>query len=110
MRESVDDSLGAPLASPDDVLTAEEVASLLRMTPAWVYSETRQDRIPHMRFGRRFRYRRSAIEAWMTSLERSRLSEIRIERQAAKSIETTGRGIARVSRGQRDREQQARLF
>ena len=110
MHETIDYSLGASVASPNDVLTAEEVASLLRMTPAWVYSETRQDRIPHMRFGRRFRYRRSAIEAWMGSLERSRPSDIRIGRQAAKSIDTTGRGIARVSRGRGEREPQARLF
>jgi excisionase family DNA binding protein len=68
------------VASPDDVLTAEEVASLLRMTPAWVYSETRQDRIPHMRFGRRFRYRRSAIDAWMRALESGRLPEYRGDR------------------------------
>jgi excisionase family DNA binding protein len=39
------------------------------MTLAWVYSETRQNRIPHMRFGRRFRYRRSTIMAWLAALE-----------------------------------------
>jgi excisionase family DNA binding protein len=53
----------------DDLLTAAEVASLLRMTPAWVYAETRRNRIPHMRLGRYFRYRRSTIDAWMSQLE-----------------------------------------
>ncbi len=40
------------------------------MTPAWVYAETRSNRIPHMRLGRYFRYRRSTIDAWMNELER----------------------------------------
>ncbi len=56
-------------ATAEDLLTADEVAALLRMTPAWVYAETRRNRIPHMRLGRYFRYRRSAIEAWMGDLE-----------------------------------------
>jgi len=59
----------APVAGYVEVITADEVAALLRMTPAWVYAETRRNRIPHMRLGRYFRYRRSAIEAWMSDLE-----------------------------------------
>jgi excisionase family DNA binding protein len=59
-----------PLLSYDDeVITAHEVAAILRMTAAWVYAETRRNRIPHMRLGRYVRYRRSAIEAWMATLE-----------------------------------------
>jgi excisionase family DNA binding protein len=54
-----------------EVITADEVAALLRMTPAWVYAETRRNRIPHMRLGRYFRYRRSAIDEWMRALEES---------------------------------------
>ena len=53
----------------DDLLTAGEVAALLRMTAAWVYSETRSNRIPHLRLGRYVRYRRSTIVAWMSDLE-----------------------------------------
>ena len=53
----------------DDLLTADEVAALLRMTSAWVYSETRRNRIPHLRLGRYVRYRRSTISAWMGELE-----------------------------------------
>jgi excisionase family DNA binding protein len=70
VRDRVDQSHSGVI-SPDDVLTAEEVAAILRMTLAWVYSETRQNRIPHMRFGRRFRYRRSTIMAWLAALENS---------------------------------------
>ena len=61
----------APLqgSERDELMTAEEVAERLRMTRAWVYSETRLDRIPHLRLGRYFRYRRSAIERWIAELE-----------------------------------------
>jgi excisionase family DNA binding protein len=69
VHESADQSSHSGVISPDDVLTAEEVAAILRMTRAWVYSETRQNRIPHMRFGRRFRYRRSTIMAWLAAHE-----------------------------------------
>jgi excisionase family DNA binding protein len=52
-----------------ELLTAEEVAALLRVTPAWVYAETRGRRIPHIRLGRYVRYRHEAIFLWMDELE-----------------------------------------
>jgi excisionase family DNA binding protein len=58
-------------AETDGLLTAEEVASLLQVTPAWVYAETRRRRIPHIRLGRYVRYRRFALTAWMDDMERS---------------------------------------
>jgi excisionase family DNA binding protein len=51
------------------LLTAAEVAAWLRVTPAWVYAETRRDRIPHVRLGRYVRYRRETIERWMERIE-----------------------------------------
>lgn len=54
---------------PSDVLTAGEVAEMLRVTPAWVYAETRRGRIPHVRLGRYVRYRREALLRWMDQLE-----------------------------------------
>jgi excisionase family DNA binding protein len=53
----------------DELLTADEVADRLRMTRAWVYSETRAERIPHLRLGRYIRYRRAAIEEWIVEME-----------------------------------------
>jgi len=55
----------------DNLLTADEVAALLQVTPAWVYAETRRRRIPRLRLGRYVRYRRSALEGWMDEMERS---------------------------------------
>lgn len=53
----------------DPLLTAGEVAALLRVTKAWVYAETRARRIPHVPLGRYVRYRRSAVLHWISALE-----------------------------------------
>ena len=53
----------------DPLMTAQEVALLLRVTPGWIYAATRRNSLPHVRLGRYVRYRRSAIEAWMASVE-----------------------------------------
>lgn|ERR1700677_1533361 len=54
-----------------ELLTAIEVAAILRVSPAWVYAETRRRRIPHIRLGRYVRYRTDAITRWMEDLETS---------------------------------------
>jgi excisionase family DNA binding protein len=56
-------------AVSDELLTADEVAELLRVTPAWVYAETRRNRIPHVRLGRYVRYRRQSLDAWIAQIE-----------------------------------------
>lgn len=61
-------------ASDDDLLTAEEVAALLRMTTGWVYTETRAGRIPHVPLGRYRRYRRATIMRWLAGLEEKSLA------------------------------------
>jgi excisionase family DNA binding protein len=56
-------------AGEDRLLTAEEVAGLLQVTKGWVYEQTRRDSMPHIRLGRYVRFRRSAVERWISSLE-----------------------------------------
>jgi excisionase family DNA binding protein len=56
-------------ARESDVLTAEEVADMLRVTPAWVYAESRRHRIPHIRLGRYIRFRREALLRWIEQIE-----------------------------------------
>jgi excisionase family DNA binding protein len=56
---------GAP-----DVMTAEEAAAYLRVSQATLRSWTRQRSVPHARFGRRTRYRRSALLEWLANCER----------------------------------------
>jgi excisionase family DNA binding protein len=69
-------AIGSPLpgehrVGSDPLLTADEVAALLRVTEAWVYAQTRARRIPHVPLGRYVRYRRSAVLQWISELERS---------------------------------------
>lgn len=52
------------------LLSAPEVAELLQVTTAWVYAETRSNRMPHLRLGRYYRYRREAIDDWLIRSER----------------------------------------
>ena len=60
----------------DPLLTAGEVAELLRVTKAWVYAETRARRIPHVPLGRYVRYRRSAVLQWISALERESVGSV----------------------------------
>ena len=48
-------------ASPNDLLTAQEVATMLGVTTGWVYAQSRKGRIPTITLGRYRRYRRDAI-------------------------------------------------
>jgi excisionase family DNA binding protein len=61
----------AQIDGANDLLTAGEVAAILRVTPDWVYAQTRSRRIPHLRLGRYVRYRRGALIAWMEAVESS---------------------------------------
>jgi excisionase family DNA binding protein len=53
----------------DRLLTADEVAAMLHVTKSWVYDQTRQRRMPHVRLGRYVRYRRSAVDRWIEQIE-----------------------------------------
>jgi excisionase family DNA binding protein len=52
------------------LLTADQVAERIGMTTDYVYALSRQDRIPHLRFGRTLRYRAEAIDDWLRDSER----------------------------------------
>ncbi len=56
----------------DRLLTADEVAAMLRVTKAWVYAETRRGDLPHVRLGRYVRYREPAVRRWIEAGERGR--------------------------------------
>lgn len=58
-----------PRGSGGELLTAPDVAALLAVTPSWVYAQTRAGRIPAVRLGRYYRYRRAAVDAWVETLE-----------------------------------------
>jgi excisionase family DNA binding protein len=52
------------------LLTAEEVADCLGVTPRWAYNEARAGRLPHVRLGRYVKFRGEAIDDWLRKVER----------------------------------------
>ncbi len=60
-------------ASDDDVLTADDVARWLKVTPAWVRAHASKRRAPHLpgfKMGKEHRFRRGAIRAAITLWEK----------------------------------------
>ena len=47
------------------LLTAEEVASQLRVPPSWVYTAANDGRMPCVRLGRYVRFDPADVEAWV---------------------------------------------
>lgn len=56
-------------ANSEQLMTAQEVAGRLGVPASWVYEQSRQGRIPTVQVGRYRRFRREAIDAWITSIE-----------------------------------------
>jgi excisionase family DNA binding protein len=50
-----------------DIISADEVASLLGVNRKTVYDAAGRQEIPHRRLGRRVIFSRQAIEAWLHS-------------------------------------------
>ena len=51
---------------PDnDVLTLEEVASYLRLTPQTIYKWAQEKRIPAAKLGKEWRFRKTIIDRWL---------------------------------------------
>ncbi len=54
----------------EEILTPEEVASLLRVSESWVYEKSRRrcrDPLPCFRIGRYIRFSRAAVMNWLES-------------------------------------------
>ncbi len=60
-----------PSKESPDVMTAREAAAYLRVSQATLRTWTRTHSVPHARLGRRLRYRRSTLLAWLAEWERT---------------------------------------
>lgn len=55
----------------EQLLTAEDAANVLQVTPRWLLKEARANRVPHVRLGSRYvRFRESSLLAWAAERER----------------------------------------
>jgi excisionase family DNA binding protein len=51
----------------DEMLTIDELASFLKLRPQTIYRWAQSGKIPGAKFGKEWRFRRSAIERWLES-------------------------------------------
>jgi excisionase family DNA binding protein len=49
----------------NDILTLEEVASYLRLTPQTIYKWAQEKRIPAAKLGKEWRFRKTIIDRWL---------------------------------------------
>jgi excisionase family DNA binding protein len=51
----------------DEMLTIEELAAYLKLKPQTIYKWAQSGKLPGAKFGKEWRFRRSAIERWIDS-------------------------------------------
>jgi excisionase family DNA binding protein len=51
--------------SGNEILTLEEVAAYLRLTPQTIYKWAQERRIPAVKLGKEWRFRRSILDRWL---------------------------------------------
>ena len=59
-----------PIHPAIEVLTADEVADLLRVNRKTIYEAAQRGEIPHRKLGRRLVFERGAVLAWLRQGER----------------------------------------
>jgi len=52
-----------------ELLTIKEVAEMLGMQPTTIYVWAQNGKLPAIKIGRTWRFRRASIEAWLTKCE-----------------------------------------
>jgi excisionase family DNA binding protein len=52
------------LPANSEILTIDEVAAYLRLTPQTIYKWAQEKRIPAVKLGKEWRFRRSIIDRW----------------------------------------------
>lgn len=51
----------------DMIFTPETLAEYLKVEPSWVYKQASDKKIPHFKSGKYLRFKKSAIDKWITS-------------------------------------------
>ena len=51
--------------SENEILTIEEVATYLRLTPQTIYKWAQEKRIPAAKLGKEWRFRKSIVDRWL---------------------------------------------
>jgi PTS system nitrogen regulatory IIA component len=59
-----------------DIMTLEEVASYLKVTPQTIYTWAQEKRIPAAKLGKEWRFKKSIIDKWFSSHFDSKFKDI----------------------------------
>ena len=53
------------LVAEEELLTADEVAALLKVGKKWVYGAVRRGKFPHVKVGRYVRFSKVQVDEWI---------------------------------------------
>ena len=57
--------MSGPIAPDHEILTLEEVAHYLRLKPQTIYKWAQERRIPAVKLGKEWRFRKSILDRWL---------------------------------------------
>ena len=72
-----------------EIMNLEEAAEYLGVSKAWLYKACKEGYVPHMRFGRRYRFFKQTLDEWM---KEGSLSRLKIELSKAETQKKGKRG------------------
>jgi excisionase family DNA binding protein len=85
--------------SPDEIMTLEEVAKYLKLTPQTVYKWAQDGKIPGTKLGKEWRFRRRIIDEWIdTSIALSRGGFDLMYHQSLLAFRTSERTVQDIDR------------
>lgn len=53
----------------DEILTLKEISKYLRLSPDTVYKMAHEDKIPALKIGKKWRFRKERIDKWLREQE-----------------------------------------
>ena len=75
----------------DEIMTIEEVASYLKVTPQTVYKWAQEGQIPGAKIGKEWRFRKSILDEWInTSILHSKAGFDLLVYSSTRAIENSG--------------------
>ena len=75
----------------DEIMTIEEVASYLKVTPQTVYKWAQEGQIPGAKLGKEWRFRKSILDEWInTSILHSKAGFDLLVYSSTRAIENNG--------------------
>jgi excisionase family DNA binding protein len=99
---SIQPALEAFAVLEDEMLTIDDLAAYLKLKPQTIYRWAQAGKIPGAKFGKEWRFRRSAIERWIeSSLPSAQPAAGGLEKDGDRSKAVLAPAVAAVTKGKR---------